>query len=84
KAKTDSFGLCFAKPESWDINWWQPKVLKKQRVAFCLMRAGEPAKGPALSTYLFHECMQLAKLPVARLSILHEGNLNSVLLAPAG
>ncbi|WP_218188719.1 hypothetical protein, partial [Pseudomonas sp. ABFPK] len=39
KAKTDSFGLCFAKPESWDINWWQPKVLKKQRVAFCLMRA---------------------------------------------
>ncbi|MDZ5745209.1 hypothetical protein SOW72_18145, partial [Pseudomonas asiatica] len=39
KAKTDSFGLCFAKPESWGINWWQPKVLKKQRVAFCLMRA---------------------------------------------
>ncbi|MEZ1441003.1 hypothetical protein QVM41_32700, partial [Pseudomonas shirazica] len=25
------------------INWWQPKVLKKQRVAFCLMRAGSPA-----------------------------------------
>ncbi|MEW4951447.1 hypothetical protein, partial [Pseudomonas asiatica] len=28
------------------INWWQPKVLKKQRVAFCLMRAGVPANGP--------------------------------------
>ncbi|MFV7434359.1 hypothetical protein ACNPNU_22495, partial [Pseudomonas shirazica] len=52
KAKTDSFGLCFAKPESWDINWWQPKVLKKQRVAFCLMRAGSPAMRPGQAAHM--------------------------------
>lgn len=41
------------------------------------MGAGSPAKG--LSTHLFYVRTQLAKLPVARLSVLHEGNLNSLL-----